>query len=117
MSSRRVNAIATVKSATGSHEQISDLHVSNTGSATSSIWLTRATVAQDIRTGGDDYYTLADGTSAAVKVVECPLCSFKDYLRSERDKTTADKLLAQPRKQPQGGETHARQEDQSTGSA
>lgn len=98
MSSWRVNAIATEKAATGSHEHISDVHVSNTGSATAGIWLTRATVVQDIRTGGDDYYTQADETRAAVKVVECPLCTFKDYLRSEKDKTTADNLLALPRK-------------------
>jgi hypothetical protein len=98
MSSWRINAVATEKSVTGSHEHISEVHVSNSGSASEGIWLSRATVVQDIRSEGDDYYTLAGASRAVVKVVDCPLCSFKDYLRSERDATTADNLLALPRK-------------------
>jgi hypothetical protein len=97
MSSWRVNAVLTEKSATGSHEHISNVRVSNSGSSTDGIWLTRSTVVHDIRTGGDDYYTMGGGSRAAVKVVTCPLCTFSDYLRSERDLTTADNLLALPR--------------------
>jgi Protein of unknown function (DUF3892) len=100
MSSWGVNAVATEKSGSGDHDHISRVHVSNTGSATTGVWLSRATVVEDIRNGRDDYYTQADGIKAAVKVVECPLCDFRDYLRSERDKTTADNLLALPRTSP-----------------
>lgn len=95
MSSWRVNKVRTEKSSTGSHDHISAVHASNSGSATEGIWLSRATVVGDIRTSGDDYYTLAGGSRAAVKVVQCPNCTFSDYLRSERDKTTADNLMRQ----------------------
>jgi hypothetical protein len=98
VSSWRVNAIATEQSVSGTHEHISEVHVSNSGSATDGIWLSRGIVVADIRNSGDDYYTLVDENRAAVKVVECPGCTFKDYLRSEKDKTTADNLLALPRK-------------------
>ncbi|HEY4266943.1 MAG TPA: DUF3892 domain-containing protein [Galbitalea sp.] len=97
MSSWRVNAVQTEKSAGGPHEHISSVRVSNSGSATDGIWLTRSTVVHDIRTGGDDYYTLGGGSRAAVRVVTCPLCTFADYLRSEHDLTTADNLLSLPR--------------------
>lgn len=98
MSSWRVNGIDTERSASGSHEHISAVHVSNAGSATEGIWLARATVVADIRGNGDDYYTLVGSARAAVKVVGCPHCTFGDYLRSERDATTADNLLALPRR-------------------
>ncbi len=97
MSSWRINAIHTEKSAPGSHEHISAVHVSNSGNPTTGVWLSRDTVARDIRTGGDDYYTLGGGTKARVQVVTCPLCTFADYLRTERDRTTADNLLSLPR--------------------
>jgi hypothetical protein len=61
------------------------------------MWVSRTTVVRDLRAGGDDYYAELGGSRAAVKVVQCPLCLYGDYLRSERDTTTADGLLSLPR--------------------
>ncbi len=97
MSSWRVNAVHTEPSSDRGHEHISGVHVSSSGKATSGIWLSRATVVSDIGSGGDDYYVEAGGSRAKVVVVHCPLCRFGDYLRTERDRTTADNLLSLPR--------------------
>jgi hypothetical protein len=98
VSSWRINAIDTERSSSGWHEHISAVRASNTGSSSEGIWLSRATVVKDIRSGGDDYYTEAGASHATVEVVSCPLCAFADYLRSERDATTADNLLSLPRR-------------------
>jgi hypothetical protein len=97
MSSLLVNAIATEPSGNGAHEHIRQVRASATGGAFDGIWVSRATVVRDLRTGGDAYYTEAGGSRAAIKVVQCPLCSYSHYLRSERDTTTADNLLSLPR--------------------
>jgi hypothetical protein len=97
VSSWRVNAIHTELSSDGLHEHISEVKASSAGSATAGIWLSRATVVTDIRSGGDDYYTEAAGNRAKINVVRCPRCTFPNYLRSERDATTADNLLSLPR--------------------
>jgi hypothetical protein len=97
MSSWRVNAVHTEPSSDRGHEHISAVHASSVGDPKSGVWLSRATVVNDISSGGDDYYVDAGGSRAKVVVVHCPLCTFTDYLRTEKDATTADNLLSLPR--------------------
>jgi hypothetical protein len=97
MSSWRINAIHTDASSDRSHQHISAVHASSGGHPTSGVWLSRTTVINDIRSGRDSYYVDAGGSRTTVVVVRCPLCNFADYLRTEKDATTADNLLSQPR--------------------
>lgn len=59
--------------------------------------LDRSTVVADLRkVGGDRYFTRSGNSTAEVEVVNCPSCSFGDYIRSKADATTADNLLSLP---------------------
>lgn len=91
MASFQIVAVRTDWSTDSSHEHISEVKTSG-----GSIW-SRATVVKDIREGGDSYYTEVDGSKADVIVVECPNCTFDDYIRTTADSTTADNLLSLPR--------------------
>jgi hypothetical protein len=92
MSNFRITGVRLEPSTDGRHEHIS--HVQIGGSAI----LRRQTVVDDLRsTGGDRYYTQVNGVTANVEVVRCPGCTFNDYLRTDRDSTTADNLLSLPR--------------------
>jgi hypothetical protein len=92
MASYQVTGVRTEKSADGYHEHISHVRCGSTNTI-----LPRQTVVNDIRTGGDSYYTLGAGQRAEVEVVTCPKCTFRDYLKTKPDKTTADNLLSLPR--------------------
>jgi hypothetical protein len=91
MASFQVTGVRTEKSADGYHEHISAVQIN---------WatlLSRQTVMSDIRSGGDSYYTVGGGQRADVEVVTCPNCTFRDYLKTKADRTTADNLLSLPR--------------------
>ena len=92
MASYQVTGVRTEKSADGYHE-----HISHVRCGTSGMILPRQTVVNDIRSGGDSYYTIGGGQTAEVEVVTCPKCTFRDYLKTKADKTTADNLLSLPR--------------------
>jgi hypothetical protein len=91
MANFHVTGVRTEKSGDGYHEHISAVQIN---------WATilpRQTVVNDIRSGGDSYYTQGGGQRAEVEVVSCPNCTFRDYLKTKADKTTADNLLSLPR--------------------
>ncbi len=88
----RITGVRTERSANGTHEHISDVRI-GAGSI-----LRRDTVVSDLRSpSGDRYYTEVAGRRASVAVVSCPLCDFRDYLRTEADSTIANNLLSLPR--------------------
>jgi hypothetical protein len=91
MASYQVTGVRTEKSADGYHDHISAVQINRDGI------LPRQTVVNDIRSGGDSYYTLGGGQKADVEVVRCPKCTFRDYLKTKPDRTTADNLLSLPR--------------------
>jgi Protein of unknown function (DUF3892) len=91
VASFQIVAVRTEDSESGQHEHISMVKTSGGGE-----W-TRETVIYDIRHGSDSYYTEVDGTRAEVIVVECPRCTFSDYIKTTADDTTADNLLSLPR--------------------
>jgi hypothetical protein len=91
MASFQIVAVRTESSSSGSHEHISKVKTSG-----GSEW-SRATVVKDIREGGDSYYTEVNGSKADVIVVECPNCTFSDYIKTTADSTTADNLLSLPK--------------------
>jgi hypothetical protein len=56
----------------------------------------KATAISNIEFGFDSYYTIGDGQRASVEVVQrCGRCYAK-YLRTDRDTTIKDNLLALP---------------------
>lgn len=72
-----------------------DRHAHITGVKTSDgrEW-TRDEVLEDIRSGEDSFYTEIDDRRVGVIDVDCPRCTFGDYIRTKADSTTADNLLS-----------------------
>jgi Protein of unknown function (DUF3892) len=91
MASFQIVEVHTELSSSGLHEHIAA--VKTTGGYE---W-SRDTVVKDIRYGTDSYYTEVNGARANVIVVECPYCTFSDYIKTTADYTTADNLLSLPR--------------------
>ena len=87
----QIVAVRTESSADGSHQHISEVKTSGGNE-----W-SRDSVVKDIRNGSYSYYTEVDGSKAEVIVVECPNCTFGDYLKTTADGTTADNLLSLPK--------------------
>ena len=95
MSTFEITGVGMEPSGFGSHEHIARVRI---GARVPAFTLSRQTVVNDLRQpGGDRYYTDAGGTRANVVVVTCPSCTFKDYLRTDPDKTTSNNLLSLPR--------------------
>jgi hypothetical protein len=84
VASFQITAVRTESSASGLHEHISAVQIGCTSE------LSRSTVVNDIRYGSDSYYTEVGGAKADVIVVECPYCTFSDYIKTTADYTTAD---------------------------
>ncbi len=91
MSTFQVTGVRMEASVIGYHEHISHVRIG----AANNI-LRRQIVVDDIRSGGDSYYTEAGGIRAGVVVVRCPDCTFNDYLRTDPDKTSKNNLLSLP---------------------
>jgi hypothetical protein len=90
VASLQIVAVRTEPSASGLHEHISMVKTSGGGE-----W-SRDEVIKDINAGTYSYYTEVDGSKAEVIVVECPNCTFDDYIKPTADSTTADNLLSLP---------------------
>jgi hypothetical protein len=89
----QITAVDTEQSPGHTHEHISDVFIKD------SFWLSRDTVVQDIRNPyGDDYFTMVRGHEADVIVVSCPVCAFRDYLRTKADGYNENNLLSLPRR-------------------
>jgi hypothetical protein len=89
----QINGVRTEKPYGATHEHITHVRLAATGSI-----LRRQTVVNDLRNPyGDRYYTKVGQARANVIVVRCPLCTFRDYIKTEADRTTADNLLSLPR--------------------
>lgn len=58
--------------------------------------LTRERVAAKIRSGAEEFYTLARGIVADVTVMRCPHCGRRDYIRTRPDQTKKNNLLSLP---------------------
>jgi hypothetical protein len=91
MSGFEITGIRTEASATGYHKHISHVRI-----GTGDNILRRETVVEDIRSGGDSYFTEAAGVRADVVVVRCSDCTFNDYLRTDPDATSKNNLLSLP---------------------
>lgn len=91
MADLRIVEVHTELSASGTHA-----HIAAVKTAGGYEW-SRATVVNDIRFGTDTWYTEVNGSRADVIVVECPYCTFSDYIKTTADYTTADNLLSLPR--------------------
>lgn len=91
MASFQIVAVHTEDSDSGTHEHISKVKLRYGAE------LARSTVVNDIRYGNDSYYTEVDGDEADVIVVECPTCTFGDYITTAPDSTTTNNLLSLPR--------------------
>ena len=88
----QITGIRRERSAGGTHEHISHVRIG------ASVILRRDTGVSDLRSSsGDRYYTEVAYRRANVVVVGCPLCDFRDYLRTEADSTIANNLLSLPR--------------------
>lgn len=90
MASLQIVAVRTEKADPDRHAHITEVKTSDGRE-----W-TRDAVLEDIRSGDDSFYTELDGRRVSVIDVECPKCSFGDYIRTKADKTTADNLLSLP---------------------
>lgn len=89
MSTFQITGVRTATTEDDPHEHITDVQISK------SFILSRETVIKDIRDpDGDRYYTYADGKQTDVIVVTCPHCTFRDYITTEPDYTTANNLLS-----------------------
>lgn len=91
MADFQIVAVRTEPSASGTHEHIARVKTRYGAD------IARSTVVNDIRYGSDTYYTEILGFRADVIVVECPHCTFGDYIKTTADATTADNLLSLPR--------------------
>jgi hypothetical protein len=92
MSSFKITGVRTEKTADDEHEHITAVQVND------NTIFSRSTVIADLRSSsGDRYYTYAGGKIADVIVVTCPYCSYRDYITTEPDYTTANNLLSLPR--------------------
>jgi hypothetical protein len=93
MSTFEITGVRTEKTTDDPHE-----HITNVKIGTGDTILSRATVIKDLRSSsGDRYYTYGGGKYADVIVVTCPHCTFRDYITTEPDSTTANNLLSLPR--------------------
>ena len=89
----RVTAVRVEPSANETHN-----HVAAVRQGTNPQLIQRVAVLADLRDeAGDRYYIEEAGLRTDLVVVECPICSFPDYLRTSADGTTADRLLDLPR--------------------
>jgi hypothetical protein len=94
MATYRITAISTAYSLGGTHEHIERVELNDNPNCR----ISRHTVAADLRdVNGDRYYTLGGGKRADVMVMTCPACSFRDYITTRPDQTTANNLLHLPR--------------------
>jgi hypothetical protein len=88
-----VTGIRVEPSASETHD-----HVAGIRQGTNPQVIGRATIVADLRDpNGDRYYVDTAETRADLVVVECPICSFPEYLRTTADRITADLLLSLPR--------------------
>jgi hypothetical protein len=93
MATFEITGVRTEKTIADPHEHIADVKI-----GTGLLQLPRATVIRDLRTpGGDRYYTYGGGKRADVIVAGCPRCTFRDYITTTPDTTTANNLLSLPR--------------------
>jgi hypothetical protein len=91
MSTFEITAVRTEKTTDDPHEHITRVRVDG---ATTGEGYSRATVIADLKNpNGDRYYTEGGGKRADVILVECPHCTFKDYITTAPDSTTANNLL------------------------
>ena len=90
----RVTGIRVEPSANETHD-----HVAGIRQGTNPQIIPRSTILADLRDpNGDRYYVeTATGQAVDLAVVECPICSFPQYLRTTADRITADLLLSLPR--------------------
>lgn len=93
MSTFEITGVRTETTAADPHEHITAVRI-GTGDAI----LSRSTVIADLRSAsGDRYRTYGGGKYADVIAVTCPHCTFRDYITTEPDSTTANNLLSLPR--------------------
>ena len=93
MSDWQITAVETVQPVGAAHEHVENILILD------SFWLSKDTVARDLRApGGDTYYTQVAGRRADVVVVGCPFCGHRDYLRTKADDYLTNNLLQLPRK-------------------
>ena len=91
----RVTGIRTEPSAIQTHD-----HVAAIRQGTNPQLIKTAVVAADLRDpAGDRYYIETGDQRTDLVVAACPICNIPDYLRTTRDRTTADLLLSLPRVQ------------------
>ncbi len=90
MSTFEITGVRTEKTDDDPHEHITKVKI-----GTGDTLLSRSTVVKDLRDpDGDRYYTYGGGKRADVIVVTCPHCTFRDYITTEPDTTTANNLLS-----------------------
>jgi hypothetical protein len=95
MSTFCIRAVHLESSASGTHQHIARVRISESDSTDG---ISVATIAADIRDpNGDRYYTYGGGERADVLVRSCPVCSFRDYITTHPDSTTKNNLLSLPR--------------------
>ena len=93
MANFEITGVRVEETSSDKHEHITHVRFGSHGGI-----LTRETVVKDLRTpGGDRYHTYADGKRGDVIVAKCPHCSFRDYITTAPDSTTANNLLSLPR--------------------
>lgn len=93
MATFRINGVRTERAPGATHEHITHVRLAASGAI-----IRRETVIADLRDPyGDRYYTQSGQFRADVIVVECPYCTFSDYIKTEADATEADNLLSLPR--------------------
>jgi hypothetical protein len=94
MASFQITKVRTERAYGASHDHISAVELGNRTD-----WrFNRDYIVGQIRSpSGDRYYTFANGSRADVVVVGCPHCTFRDYIKTTADGTTADNLLSLPR--------------------
>ena len=89
----RVTGVHVEPSANETHD-----HVAAVRQGANPQLIQRAMLVADLRDpAGDRYYVEQAGERSELVIVECPICSFADYLRTTADRTTADQLLGLPR--------------------
>jgi hypothetical protein len=93
VSDYQITAVETVQPVGAAHEHVENVFIRD------SFWLSKNTVCKDLRApGGDTYFTSVYGHRADVIVVGCPMCGFRDYLRTKADDYLSNNLLKLPRK-------------------
>ena len=93
MANFEITGVRVEETSSDRHKHITHVRFGSNGGI-----LTREIVVKDLRTpGGDRYYTYAGGKRADVIVAKCPDCTFRDYITTAPDSTTANNLLSLPR--------------------